>query len=60
MWLDKKTDLHTVSIRKEPVTKLEKISSELAQILEEEPQNNEALIYWRYIDSELKRRNWSL
>lgn len=60
MWLDKKDELHTVVIKKEPLVKLKKISDELTQILEEEPQNNEALIYWRYIDSEIQRRNWNL
>lgn len=60
MGIDKKTEINTVSIKKEPEWKLNKIALELASILEEEPNNDEALTYWRYVDSELKRRKENL
>jgi len=44
------------NLSKIPTEKLNTIASELAFILDVDPENDEALQYRRYVDSELKKR----
>ena len=44
------------NLSKIPTEKLNTIASELAFILDIDPENDEALQYRRYVDSELKTR----